>query len=107
MVCFLAFVLWKTLGQLCTRAGLGDEPRRVLDELAQIMLVNVAVETTAGVTIRKRCVAQPNKLQATLLQQLQLPLPAHLGMTRAQADVVKQINRKIDDLSVNGDSLAH
>ena len=69
LVCFLAFVLWKTLGQCCARAGLGDEPRRVLDELAQIQLVDVAVDTTAGVTIRKRCVAQPTPLQATLLQQ--------------------------------------
>lgn len=81
LVCFLAFVLWKTLGQLCARAGLGDEPRRVLDELAQIMLVDVAVDTTAGVTLRKRCVAQPTKLQATLLQQLHLTLPTHLGLT--------------------------
>jgi len=81
LVCFLAFVLWKTLGQLCARAGLGDEPRRVLDELAQIVLVDVAVDTTAGVTIRKRCVAQPTPLQATLLQQLHLTLPAHLGLT--------------------------
>lgn len=82
LVCFLAFVLWKTLGQCCARAGLGDEPRRVLDELAQIQLVDVAVDTTAGVTIRKRCVAQPTKLQATLLQQLHLTLPAHLALTR-------------------------
>jgi len=28
LVCFLAYVLWKTLEQLCRRAGLGDEPRR-------------------------------------------------------------------------------
>ena len=26
-VCFLAYVLWKTLGQLCDKAGLGSEPR--------------------------------------------------------------------------------
>ena len=26
-VCFVACVLWKTLGQLCIRAGLGNEPR--------------------------------------------------------------------------------
>ena len=65
LVCFLAFVLWKTLGQFCTQAGLGDEPRRILDEVAQIMLVDVAVDTTAGVTLRKRCVAQPTPQQAT------------------------------------------
>jgi transposase len=81
LVCFLAFVLWKTLGHLCAQVGLGDEPRRILNELAQIMLVDVAVDTTAGVTIRKRCVAQPSPLQAELLQQLQLILPQHLGIS--------------------------
>ena len=30
LVCFLAYVLWKALGQMVKRAGLGDEPRRVL-----------------------------------------------------------------------------
>jgi hypothetical protein len=85
LVCFLAFVLWKTLGQCCTHAGLGDEPRRILDEVAQIMLVDVAVETTAGVTIWKRCVAQPTAQQATLLQHLHLTLPTHLGIS-AQAN---------------------
>lgn len=33
-VCFLAYVLWKTLGQMCEQAGLGNEPRRVLEELS-------------------------------------------------------------------------
>ncbi len=105
LVCFLAFVLWKTLGQLCARAGLGDEPRRVLDELAQIMLVDVAVETTAGVTIRKRCVAHPTKLQATLLQQFQLPLPDHLGVTSMFTAVVEISRVKLPELSVNGDQI--
>ena len=39
LVCFLAYVLWKTLAQLCRRAGLGDEPRRVLDAIKKIRLV--------------------------------------------------------------------
>jgi transposase len=100
LVCFLAFVLWKTLGQLCHKAGLGDEPRRVLDELAQIMLVDVAVDTTAGVTIRKRCVAQPTTQQAILLQRLKMQLPAHYSITDKQANVVTQIDNKCEDLSV-------
>ena len=33
LMCFLAYVLWKTLGGLCRNAGLGDEPRKVLTEL--------------------------------------------------------------------------
>jgi transposase len=90
LVCFLAFVLWKTLGNICASAGLGDEPRRIVDEIAQIMLVDVAVETTTGVIIRKRCVAQPTKQQATLLRQLKISLPAHLGISTINNKVVTE-----------------
>ena len=78
LVCFLAFVLWKTLGQMCQRAGLGDEPRKVLDEISQIQMVDVVMPTKSGVKIRRRCVAQPTEHQAILLQQLRLTLPTHL-----------------------------
>lgn len=105
LVCFLAFVLWKTLGRICSEAGLGDEPRRVLDEVAQIMLVDVAVDTTNGITIRKRCVAQPTKQQAILLNHLKLQLPAHFGISNMQTNVVTQINEKKEDLSVKGNHI--
>ena len=36
LVCFLAYVLWKTLAQWMRRAGLGDAPRTVLQEFAAI-----------------------------------------------------------------------
>ena len=78
LVCFLAYVIWKALGQLCQRAGLGDEPRKVFDELAQIQMVDVLLPTRAGITLRRRCVAEPTKHQAILLQQLGLTLPTHL-----------------------------
>jgi transposase len=75
LVCFLAYVLWKMLGQMCRRAGLGNEPRKVLDEIAQIKAVDVVMPTRQGTVIRKRCIAQPTKAQATLLQMLELHLP--------------------------------
>lgn len=78
LVCFLAFVLWKTLGQMCRAAGLGDEPRKVLDEISQIQMVDVVFPTKSGINIRRRCVAQPTKHQSILLQQLGLTLPTHL-----------------------------
>ena len=78
LVCFLAFVLWKTLGKMCQRAGLGDEPRKVFDEIAQIQMVDVVLPTKSGIKIRRRCVAQPTKHQAILLQKLGLTLPTHL-----------------------------
>jgi len=33
LICFLAYVLWKTLAQWMRRLGLGDGPRTVLDEM--------------------------------------------------------------------------
>jgi transposase len=78
LVCFLAYVLWKTLAQTCKAAGLGDEPRKVFDEIAQIQMVDVVLPTKSGVNIRRRCVAQPTKHQAILLQKLGLTLPTHL-----------------------------
>jgi len=80
LVCFLAYVLWKTLGQMCRQKGLGDEPRRVIDELSQIRMVDVVLPTRSGVEIRKRCITQPTDHQAILLQWLGLHLPSHLAV---------------------------
>jgi transposase len=82
LVCFLAFVLWKTLAQLCQRAGLGNEPRKVFQELADITLVDVVLPTRNGVTIRKRCISRPTQHQAILLQHLNLHLPNSLEMAQ-------------------------
>ena len=82
LVCFLAYVLWKTLGRMCLRAGLGHEPRRVFEELGKIQLVDVILPTRQGTEIRKRCITRPNDHQAILLQRLRLPLP-----TRATIDL--------------------
>jgi transposase len=80
LVCFLAYVVWKCLGQLCQRAGLGNEPRKVFDEIAQVHVVDVVLPTRGGITLRRRCVTQPNTHQAILLQKLGLTLPSHLAI---------------------------
>jgi transposase len=76
LVCFLAYVLWKTLEAQCRQAGLGDEPRQVFRELSEIALVDVMLPTRNGVTLRKRCIGQPNQHQLVLLQHLGLRLPS-------------------------------
>jgi hypothetical protein len=78
LVCFLAYVLWKTLAQWCKNAGLGDEPRKVLDEIAQIAVVDVVLPTKAGPDLLKRCIAQASEHQNVLLHRLKLQLPSHL-----------------------------
>ena len=80
-ICFLAFVLWKTLGQICSAVGLGDEPRLVPDELKQIRHVDVALKTKSGASIRRRCITQPSKEQAILLKYLGIRLPKQLKIT--------------------------
>jgi len=80
-VCFLAYVLWKTLAALCEKAGLGHEPRRVLEELSQIRSIDVVLATKEGIEIRKRCVTKPTEHQAILLHHLELALPSSLRQT--------------------------
>ncbi len=78
LVCFLAYVLWKMIGQMAKRAGLGNEPRKILDEIAQIKVVDIVMPTKQRTVIRKRCIAQPTEAQAILLQKLRLTLPQRM-----------------------------
>ena len=79
LVCFLAYVLWKTLHQMTRAAGLGDEPRRIFEELGKISLVDVVLPTREKkVEIRRRYVARPTDHQAILLDHLGLRLPRQL-----------------------------
>ena len=79
LVCFLAYVLWKTLHQMTRAAGLGDEPRRIFEELGKIGLVDVVLPTRdKNLEIRRRCVARPTDHQAILLDRLGLRLPRQL-----------------------------
>ena len=80
LVCFLTYVVWKTLGQMCHQAGLGDEPRKVFEQLQQIRIVDVVLTTRSGLEIRRRCVSHPTEHQAILLQRLGLHLPATFKM---------------------------
>lgn len=74
-VCFVAYVLWKTLGQLCVKAGLGNEPRRVLSELSELRMLDVVLPTREGIDLRRRCLSTPTEHQQILLDRLGLELP--------------------------------
>src|SRR5487761_1515605 len=77
LVCFLAYVLWKTLEQWQSRAGLGNSPRTILQELAAIHSTDVVLPTaeTPQRELRLRCVVRPDRAQAALLDRLGLRLP--------------------------------
>jgi transposase len=81
-VCFLAYVLWKTLEQWQARAGLGHSPRTLFTELRRLESVDVVLPTaeTPPREIRLRCVLRPEKAQADLLGRLGLRLPERLRL---------------------------
>lgn len=80
LVCFLAFVLWKTLEMWQQRAGLGNSPRTILEEFARIQSHDVILPLQAQGEIRLRCVTQPDAAQAVLLERLGMVLPKRLRM---------------------------
>lgn len=86
-VCFLAYVLRKTLEGWMARAGLGNGPTTVLEELARIQSTDVVAPTTDGRTIRLRCVVRPDKAQSVLLNHLGLKLPQRLRLPRGLGEM--------------------
>jgi transposase len=83
LVCFLAYVLWKTLAGWMQRAGLGDAPRTLLEEFAKIKSGDVVLQARSADggplrTIRLRCVPEPDAAQKVLLSRLGLILPRRL-----------------------------
>jgi transposase len=80
LVCFLAFVLWKTLEMWQSRAGLGNSPRIILEELARIQSHDVVLPTATLGQIRLRCVTQPDAAQAALLDRLGITLPKRMRL---------------------------
>jgi transposase len=78
LVCFLAFVLWKSVEMWQCRAGLGNSPRTILEELARIQSHDVVLPTATHGDIRLRCVTQPDAAQAALLDRLGIVLPKRM-----------------------------
>jgi len=85
LVCFLAYVLWKTLEQWQRRAGLGNSPRALLDELSTIQSTDIVLPLAepTGRELRIRCVVRPDRHQAALLDRLGLKLPERLRIPPA------------------------
>lgn len=83
LVCFLAYVMWKTLAGWMRGAGLGDAPRTLIEEMAKLKSgdVSLRARSPAGGRERQitlRCVTEPDQAQKVLLQRLGLTLPRRL-----------------------------
>jgi len=80
LVCFLAFVLWKSLEMWQQCSGLGNSPRTVLEELTRIQSHDVVLPIATYGQIRLRCIAQPDAAQAALLDRLGIVLPKRMRL---------------------------
>jgi transposase len=83
LVCFLAYVHWKTLAGWMRGAGLGDAPRTLIDDLAKLKSGDVVLKVCSprGGPERRvtlRCVTEPDEAQALLLHRLGLNPPRRL-----------------------------
>jgi transposase len=90
LICFLAYVLWKTLQQWQSRAGLGDSPRTILTELSRIHCADIVLPLADGSKreIKLRCIVRPGREQQLLLQRLGLTLPERLRPPAGTPNVV-------------------
>jgi transposase len=84
LVCFLAFALWKSLEMWQQRAGLGNSPRTILEELARISSNDVVLPTATYGQIRLRCVTQPDSVQLALLDRLGIVLPKRMRLAEQE-----------------------
>ena len=85
LICFLAYVMWKTLQQWQSRAGLGDSPRTILTEFSRIHAADIVLPL-ADASRRELgfdawCALSASR--ALLLQRLGLALPERLRAPQA------------------------
>ena len=90
LICSLAYVLWKTLQQWQSRAGLGHSPRTILTEFSRIQAADIVLPLADGSKreLRLRCVVRPDREQQLLLQRLGLTLPERLRPPAGTPNVV-------------------
>jgi hypothetical protein len=63
---------------MCRQAGLGDEPRKIIEEIKNLQLNDVVLPTRKGVDIRLRCVTMPDPELSLIMQKLKLDPPKRL-----------------------------
>ena len=90
LVCFLAFVLRKTLEGWSKKTGLGNSIPTLLEEFARIQSTDVVLPVRDGRNVRLRCIVRPDRAQSILLDHLGLILPERLkipkGMQKCSAN---------------------
>jgi len=85
LICFLAYILWKFLEQWQSRAGLGNSPRTILEELGQIQSGDIVLPTTTGEQIRLRSIVRPERAQKIIVERLGVAIPRRMSVPDAIA----------------------
>jgi hypothetical protein len=73
------------------RAGLGNSPRTILEELARIQAHDVALPTATHGQIHLRWVTQPDAAQAALLDRLGVILPKRMRLSEQAAPTLATV----------------
>lgn len=102
LVCFLALVMWRTLQHWMATSGLGEAPRKLVEELAEVRSLDVVLPTAAGPELRLRTVSRPDPPLAILLERLGLVLP---GKPKPIQNVVEKIAPKMQISQQTGKSI--
>jgi hypothetical protein len=79
LVCFLAYVLYRTLDRIGKEKGLGMSARKMLASDATIKSGDIVLPLLDGRELRLRRVSRPDAAQAQLLTRLAVDLPEKLG----------------------------
>lgn len=74
LVCFLSPAMWRTLQQWMKASGLGTAPRKLIEEIREVKLLDVLLPAKDK-TIRLRVVSTPSKELKVLLQRMKILLP--------------------------------
>ena len=74
-ICFLGLVVWKSLELRLAEHGLGNSPRKVLEEFSKWKSMDVLLPTDTGHQLRLRLISQPDQALGILLREMSLKAP--------------------------------
>ncbi len=81
LVCFLSFVLWRTLGEICKRSGWATNHAEFYPNSLKFDWSTSYYRPTRAKEIRTRCITRPSEHQKILIERLGLRLPARIKST--------------------------
>ena len=75
MVCFLSLAMWRTLQHWMGISGVGDTPRKLIDEMREVRSMDVVMRTQLAKELWLRAVSKLERGLPELMKKIDLPLP--------------------------------